>query len=77
MCFTLAGRDVGFKQICLENLQEDMDLELNSESGEETSSLKTPKKETAQDLKSLLSRESKFLDTCREVKVMNIRLLRF
>ncbi|BFZ01386.1 hypothetical protein BsWGS_04423 [Bradybaena similaris] len=48
--------------------EEDMDLELTSESGEESMSVKTPKKEKTQDLKSIINRESKFLDSCREVK---------
>lgn len=48
-------------------LQEDMELELTSEGSDETP--KTVKKETGQSLKTLLSREAKFLDNCKEVKV--------
>ncbi|CAL1526416.1 unnamed protein product [Lymnaea stagnalis] len=46
--------------------EEDMELELTSDGNEETP--KAPKKETGQTLKTLLSREAKFLDSCREVK---------
>ncbi|XP_035826346.1 transformation/transcription domain-associated protein isoform X2 [Aplysia californica] len=48
--------------------EDDMDLELTSESGEESTSSKAPKKETGQSLKTLINRETKFLETCREVK---------
>ncbi|GFN80649.1 transformation/transcription domain-associated protein [Plakobranchus ocellatus] len=47
--------------------EEDMDLDLTSEHGEEVSS-KTTKKDSGQSLKTLLGREAKFLDNCREVK---------
>ena len=49
-------------------IHEDMDIsELTTESSED--SAKTPTKENAQSLKTLINREAKFLETCREVKV--------
>ena len=45
-----------------------MDIsELTTDTTEDTT--KTPKKENGQSLKTLINRETKFLETCREVKV--------
>ena len=48
-----------------------MDLDLTSEPGEDGTA-KTVKKDSGQSLKDLLGREAKFLDSCREVKVIII-----